>query len=174
MQTKEELISAFKEASSTLHDFIRDQPQDVFEFQPGGKWSAGQHLDHMIRSVKPLNLAYRMPRLGLQILFGKPNRPARNYKELTDRYNLKLAGGAVATGAFVPPTIKFHQKQKLLKNFARQNEKLCSALFACKEDNLDKYLLPHPLLGKITLREMMFFTIYHNQHHLDILKNRKE
>lgn len=24
---------------------------------------------------------------------------------------------------------------------------------------------PHPLLGKLTLREMMFFTIYHVQHH---------
>lgn len=32
-------------------------------------------------------------------------------------------------------------------------------------DELDKYILPHPLLGKLTIREMMYFTIYHVEHH---------
>jgi len=26
-------------------------------------------------------------------------------------------------------------------------------------------LLPHPLLGKVTVREMLYFTIHHVQHH---------
>jgi len=38
------------------------------------------------------------------------------------------------------------------------------------EANLDKYIIPHPLLGKLTLREMLFFTIHHNEHHLDLIK----
>ena len=33
------------------------------------------------------------------------------------------------------------------------------------EKDLDNYILPHPLLGKLTIREMLFFTIYHVQHH---------
>ncbi len=33
------------------------------------------------------------------------------------------------------------------------------------EQNIDKYLLPHPLLGKITMREMLYFTDLHIQHH---------
>ena len=37
-------------------------------------------------------------------------------------------------------------------------------------DDLDKYVLPHPLLGKVTLREMLYFTIHHNEHHLELLK----
>ena len=31
--------------------------------------------------------------------------------------------------------------------------------------DLDAVLLPHPLLGKLTVREMLFFTVYHVQHH---------
>ena len=33
------------------------------------------------------------------------------------------------------------------------------------EKDLDFYVLPHPLIGKLTLREMLFFCIYHVQHH---------
>ena len=33
------------------------------------------------------------------------------------------------------------------------------------EEDLDNYILPHPLIGKTTIREMLYFTIYHVQHH---------
>jgi len=41
-----------------------------------------------------------------------------------------------------------------------------------KEPQLDQYIAPHPLLGKITLRELCYFTIYHTKHHLNIIKER--
>jgi hypothetical protein len=40
------------------------------------------------------------------------------------------------------------------------------------ENDLDKYRLPHPLLGKLTLREMLFFTLYHNRHHMNNVQRR--
>jgi|SRR5882672_10633400 len=40
------------------------------------------------------------------------------------------------------------------------------------EADLDKYILLHPLLGKLILREMLYFTIHHNEHHLELLKSR--
>jgi hypothetical protein len=169
---KEDIISSFKKASGDLHHYIANRPGGDFGKEYHGKWSEGQHLDHMIRSVKPLNLAYRLPSFVLRLMFGKPNRAGRNYEALIERYTTKLGQGAVATGAFVPPQIKDKAKEKLLHEFATQNNKLCKALAKYKESKLDKYLLPHPLLGKITLREMMFFTIYHNEHHLQILKER--
>jgi len=173
MHTKNEIISAFATASSSLHDYIKYQPDQIFETTPNSKWSAGQNLDHMIRSIKPLNLAYRLPGFGLRLLFGKPNRQGRSYTEVVERYQSKLAGGAVATKAFVPPVIRREKKEALLNEFSLHNERLCKTLSVCSEEKLDNYLLPHPLLGKITLREMMFFTIYHNEHHLQILKDRE-
>ena len=33
------------------------------------------------------------------------------------------------------------------------------------EDDLDLYVIPHPLMGKLTFREILYFTIYHVKHH---------
>ncbi len=44
-------------------------------------------------------------------------------------------------------------------------QKLCKRMNKYSEEELDKYILPHPLMGKVTLREMLYFTIYHVQHH---------
>jgi hypothetical protein len=33
------------------------------------------------------------------------------------------------------------------------------------EEELDDIFLPHPLLGKVTLRELYLFNIYHILHH---------
>ena len=38
-------------------------------------------------------------------------------------------------------------------------------LDSLSESDLDTLQAPHPLLGKLTLRELMYFTIYHAQHH---------
>ena len=52
---------------------------------------------------------------------------------------------------------------------------LCSAIEKnWKDTQLDQYIVPHPLLGKITLREMGYFTIYHVQHHDAIIRERLE
>jgi len=40
------------------------------------------------------------------------------------------------------------------------------------ELQMDRIRLPHPVLGKLSVREMLFFTLYHNQHHLDAAKRR--
>ncbi|MFN2437645.1 MAG: hypothetical protein ABR503_00495 [Chitinophagaceae bacterium] len=42
---------------------------------------------------------------------------------------------------------------------------LCKILNKYSEEEIDRFVLPHPLLGKLTLREMMYFTIYHVEHH---------
>jgi hypothetical protein len=42
---------------------------------------------------------------------------------------------------------------------------LASSIGRWREEDLDYYRLPHPLLGKLTVREMLFFTVYHNYHH---------
>ncbi len=48
---------------------------------------------------------------------------------------------------------------------------LCSKVDTCSKGQLDTFILPHPLLGKVTLREMLYSTIYHVQHHQKQIKN---
>lgn len=88
------------------------------------------------------------------------------------KYKAKLAAGGKARGPFIPPVILFENKESLIKQYLLQKEKLISKIKRQSEEELDLYILPHPLLGKLTLREMLFFTIYHNRHHLELLQKR--
>ncbi len=51
-------------------------------------------------------------------------------------------------------------------------QRLNVAIGKWNDRNPDRTLLPHPLLGKLTVREMLYFTIYHVEHHLNILRER--
>ncbi|MBN8578769.1 MAG: DinB family protein [Cytophagales bacterium] len=60
--------------------------------------------------------------------------------------------------------------QRLNHNLTNEVTKLASKLNRFSEAELDLYILPHPLLGKLTLREMIYFTCYHVQHHQELVK----
>jgi hypothetical protein len=172
MQKKEQLVPAIGQEFDAFADLIMQWPDATFEATPGGKWSAGQQLDHLIRSVKPVSLALRLPGWLLRILFGKPNRPSRTYEVLVEKYRQKLSAGGVAPGAFVPPVIPLARKQQLLDAYKMQQQRLIKIVERWQDADLDRYLLPHPLLGKLTLREMLYFTVYHTGHHYRQLAER--
>ena len=167
-------MAALDERVAAFNEYISAQDKLRFENTPGGKWSAGQNIDHLVRSIKPLQLAYSLPKFILRLLFGKANRPSKTYEELVNKYKLKIAAGGRASGPYIPPPVTFDKKESLLKKYTVQKEKLLQKIDKQKETDLDRYILPHPLLGKLTLREMLFFTIYHNQHHLELLKGRDQ
>lgn len=171
---KPQIISALTEKVDAFNNYIATLNKEQFEVTPGGKWSAGQNLDHLIRAIKPLQLAYSLPKFALTILFGKTNRPSKNYDEVVTKYKTKLAAGGKASNPFVPPAIKHEKKDGLIKKYDEQKQKLISKIEKQSEADLDKYILPHPLLGKVTLREMLYFTIHHNEHHLNLLIDRNK
>jgi hypothetical protein len=172
IHTKSEIVAALNKNITSFNQFILPMDKETFETTPGGKWSAGQNLDHLIRSIRPLQPAYGLPKFILRIMFGKTNRPSRTYDEVVTKYKNKLAAGGRASGAFIPPAIPFDKKETLLKKYEEQKQKLISKIEKQTEKELDEYILPHPLLGKVTLREMLYFTIHHNEHHLELLKSR--
>jgi hypothetical protein len=170
--SKSEIAAALEEKVNAFNNFVAPMDKEKFETTPGGKWSVGQNLDHLIRAIRPLQLAYSLPKFILKMMFGKANRPSKSYEELVQKYKTKLAEGGRASGPFIPPVIVFEQKDSLIKKYDQQKLKLISKIEKQSEEDLDKYILPHPLLGKLTLREMLFFTIHHNEHHLELLKAR--
>ena len=134
-----------------------------------GKWSAGQHLDHIIRAINPITIGLFFPLFLIKLFLGKANRPSKTYKELVQKYNDKLATGGVASGRFVPKIITIDKKDNLHKRILKVVDILILQINDCDENELDTIIFPHPLLGKITLREMMYFTIYHVEHHQNII-----
>jgi len=103
-------------------------------------------------------------------MFGKPEKSSMSYEELCQIYRDELAKGAQASGRFLPnqenPSEEAEtKKRELLEQWTNANSELVSISETLDESELDQYQLPHPILGKLTIREMLFFTIYHNLRH---------
>jgi hypothetical protein len=174
INNKKEIVEALHQRVNAFTNYVTELNKEQFEASPENKWSAGQNLDHLIKAIKPLQPAFGLPKLILALLFGKANHPSKSYEDLVAKYIAKLVAGGRASKPFIPSKISSEKKELLLKQYQHQNEKLIRKIKKQTEEDFDRYILPHPLLGKITLREMLFFTIYHNQHHLELLQKRSE
>ena len=169
---KQEIITAsenvFKQFSETC-SAINDT--GLFT-RPDNKWSVAENIQHLIISTKTTALAYYLPKFLVNWIGGTPNRSSMGFDELKEKYYRKLSDGAKASGRFIPKPIEIkYGKQKLLNNWNKATVKYISSLTAKRtEDDLDNYLVKHPLLGRITLRELCYFTIFHTQHHLNSIQ----
>jgi hypothetical protein len=164
--TKQEIVDRIGIRHKEFIDFMLALNDRDFMYLPEGKWNAGQQLDHIIRAVSPLATGLRLPKFIVRLVFGKANRPSKTYEELVQKYLAKLEDGGKARGRFIPKQIKFNEKEKYTKQLLALVAELKKNINNYSEDQLDNYILPHPLLGKVTMREMMYFTIYHAEHHL--------
>jgi hypothetical protein len=168
-EIKKELINAANE----LAEFCSSLTDEAFFFQPRDKWSAAQQVKHLVTATHTARLAFTLPKFVIKWIVGKPNRQSRTYDELLAKYKLKLQQGGRAGGRFVPkPTLPEYGKQRLLKDFQMAMTKSATVLNKWKDEKLDQYIAPHPLLGKITLRELCYFTIFHTYHHLNSIQER--
>lgn len=169
---EDEIIRTSKNVFTEFTDFCLQIPDEQFFAQPKEKWSIAENADHLIRSISTTRLAYLLPKFFLRMIFGKPNRPSRSYDELVAKYKLKLEAGGKASGRYVPK-ISTAKKFWVIRQWQKKNENYLETLeLKWKDPQLDQYIAPHPLLGKITLRELCYFTIYHTEHHLNIIKTR--
>ena len=162
---KEEICAMLTTDHRNFTDYITSLNDEELLKSPPDKWNAGQHLDHIIRSVSAVRQALRVPKMILRIIFPKANRPSKDYEGLVEKYKSRLQQGGKAGGRFIPATIKATDKNNLVQKLNQQVNKLCDLLKDYNEDDLDSITLPHPLLGRLTMREMLYFTIYHVQHH---------
>ncbi|HLG40078.1 MAG TPA: DinB family protein [Chitinophagaceae bacterium] len=163
--TKEEIRNKLQDRHHAFVNLIVSLNDHDFLFAPDRKWCAGQQLDHIYRSVSALNRGLALPKFIIKLFVGKANRSSKDYDALVAKYKSKLDAGGRATGRFVPRPVQPGQKMVLKEKLLKAVESLCHKIDRYNEKELDYYILPHPLLGKLTLREMLYFTIYHAEHH---------
>ena len=171
MQSKPTLIKCIFDSSQEISNWIASQKQTGFNQGPHGKWDTSQHLDHLTKTALLTTKGLKMPKLLLRWKFGKTNRPLRSKQEIIDRYQQKLStlppgktfsGSAGESSSDKQASIARYQQSILKLNTIiekRWNEK-----------TLDKLLLPHPLMGRMPIRELLIWLDYHHYHHLEILK----
>ena len=169
MQQRDEIAQGLAARFDEVVTWFAERPDAAFITGPEGRWTEGQHLDHLIKSTKPLNLALRLPRIALRLKFGTVPQPGTNYDAVVARYEGTLSDGGKASGRFIPPTVAVADKARLLQTFQHEGERLVKVVRSWRDPDLDTCQLPHPLLGNLTVREMLFFTHHHMGHHLETL-----
>ena len=184
--TKPEIITDAEKIFNQFSETCNSMDEALLFKKPDEKWSAAENIQHLIISTRMTTLAYQLPKFFVRLIGGRPNRASRSYDALKDKYYQKLADGGKASALFVPKPIKIKygkparmtparmnlsgwrsDGQKLMLNWEKTTEGFINALSKNRtEQDLDKYLAKHPLLGRITLRELGYFTIFHTEHHL--------
>ena len=172
--SKEEILQQLQEVSKEFIQFNASINSEEFFYQPTDKWSVVQNVTHLTTASKSTLIAFMLPKFFIRFYTGKPNRSSRTYEELVTKYKAKLAAGGRASGSFIPKPVAVEIcKEKILADFSKAMNRLSATIQRKWSDGqLDQYIAPHPLLGKITLRELCYFTIYHTRHHLANIKER--
>lgn len=164
MQTREEISVQLTKGFDGLADLLKSLPEDKLTEPIKNGWSALEQFDHLIRSNKPISLLLSLPKPVL-FIYGTASKPSRSYHEIVSFYQDHLGKGAKASGPYVPAENGLASLTDGLKAWNGLKVKLSNGVLKWSESALDKYRAPHPILGKMTVRELLYFTIYHNNHH---------
>jgi len=165
LMTTQKLKIALSEEHLSFISFIETLDDDKFTLSKEEKWSAGQQLEHIHLSIKPLLQVFSTPKIILKTVFGKGSGASRTYDEVVESYHKVLEEGGKATAKYVPKTMPLKNRSYTVEGLKNVIEKLIDKLNNSNDQELDEILVPHPLLGKMTIREMLYFTLYHVRHH---------
>ena len=162
--TPADIAGALADAETRVADYFAPLPDDIFSAGSAERWSPAHHLLHLTLAHRPLSGALRLPRVALLAVGGKTTRESRSYAEMRDTYRAALSAGGSASGRYLP-VLKGQTRAALVSDFRQASRELREALEGWNASDLNTYLLPHPILGKLTVREMLYFSVYHQYHH---------
>lgn len=175
--SRSQIVEALQNLHASSDRYLSDLPLSVFVAPQGSKWSPADHVRHLSKSTLPLVRALALPKVLLALRFGLRSRPSRPFVEVRSTYLKRLQEGVTA-GRFAPspqdaPDAQAWREQ-VMSSWRTTASGLHAVLGRWSEGALDRYRLPHPALGLLSVREMLFFTLYHNSHHLNLLAQRIE
>ena len=131
------------------------------------RWSPAEQVRHLTKSTYPLVRAFMLPRFLLFMRFGASLRGSGSYADLDARYS-RLLEARPDAGRFAPRREERRDDARRVEIMARWRDatsRLAAAAGTWSERALDRFRLPHPLLRRLTTREMLFFTLFHTSHH---------
>lgn len=171
-----EIVRELRALHARSRDFWNSFSTPEFFFPLGEAWSPADNIRHLLKSNRPVLRALSTAKVLLLFRFGGGLRPSRTYSEVRERYLARLAAGVTA-GRFAPKPLGSsdqtdEQRKTLMADLDQVSESLTGAVSGWREWQLDRLHLPHPALGRLTVREMLFFTLYHNLHHVQNVRRR--
>jgi hypothetical protein len=176
--SRKELAFALRRLCTDSALYWNAMPEEEFVAPLGGTWSPADHVRHLTKSVHAVARGLSMPRIVLRLLFPIRGRVSRRYDMLVKTYHEALRRGEQA-GRFAPspravPGDPEVYRREVLSTHQEAVNRLADLIMRWSKDQVDDIAMPHPLLGKLTVREMLMFTLYHNHHHVLVVARRRE
>lgn len=174
---RNEIANGLRRVCTNSELYWNAMPEEEFVAPLGASWSPADHVRHLTKSVRAVSQGMRTPRFVLRVLFGQPRGISRPYDQLVATYHARLQAGGQA-GRFTPvpravPGDPAAYRRELLDRHRAEVLALARRVVLWSRRHVDGVHLPHPLLGRLTVREMLLFTLYHNQHHVLVVARRR-
>jgi hypothetical protein len=155
---KEQLIQTYE----SFVKMIDSLEENEVIFSANGKWNPLQHTQHLTKSIKLTSLSFSLPSIFMKVLFGKSKYAIRSYEQICALYDQKLQSGAKADLIYHPKSkISSIQRNEISSKLLASIHQLVRVSERFDDNEFNTLRLPHPILGKITFNEMLFFTNYH-------------
>ena len=169
-KSKPVIVAELNTCFETLYKTASLVPDNLFNASKQNKWTPAENMAHLLTATKMTLLPFKLPKFVPVLLYGKGKGVSRTYEEIVEAYHKQLSTGAKASGVYIPKKTNY-DRETLSRKSLDYGSKLAQAI----EDNwseaqLDNYQVKHPILGKLTMRELAYFTIYHNIHHMETIR----
>lgn len=174
--TKDELKIAIDSLKNNLANSFQAIEENIFFQKPTKGWSPAENVQHLNRVTFALRLTFITPKILASLFFGETKNSSRRMEQMAVVYLEALRQGK-DSGFFKaqtenPESKASKRKAELITEWNSEWDKYKLAVDSWSEDELDRVLMPHPFLGKITAREMYMVGILHPVHHANIVSSR--
>ena len=170
--TKSDILAALESNARTIVEYFSSLAERRFFDGDPDHWSPAHHLTHLTQASISVE---RVLRPGASPLHPTPR--SRTYAEVRDAAAAAVAATPKATlldlgrvVAIAPGTTQ----EQVVRAFESVSAKFRKAAEAWSEEAIDRHALRHPLVGQMTVREMLYFFVVHERHHLKLVRTREE
>lgn len=165
LNTRDDLMAALAFRRDQLLTHMHAFDDEAFMAGTTEAWGPAQHTAHLTMGHRRVAKLLRAPKDLPKATFAP-----RGYDATRDAYLAKLAtvsseiltrnsqSGALAEGA---------TRLTLIEGYRKAVTALVDAVAGWDEGPLDTVGFPHPILGVLPVRDMLFFMLYHDLHHLN-------
>jgi uncharacterized damage-inducible protein DinB len=174
MYNKSELITALETQKLEFQSFLSSIPNKQFFDGSSEKWSIAHHLKHITSVINRIATGLLNPGA---LPKREPATPSRDFATMHQTYLETLRNTPSETLRQLGSRVTLEERQDLdayktqmISSFADAVGNFNAALEGFDEASLEQLGMPHPLLGIISTREMVFFTVFHNTHHQNGIK----
>jgi hypothetical protein len=163
-----DLLAALRREGDRIAAFFRSVPESRFFVGSDADWSPAHHVEH-------LALAHTTVARGLRAgsrLPAHASGVSRSYAQVRDKYRATLAATPAAflrANPFAPTIHTGIGARAVVQRYEDAHALLCAAAGTWNESELDTRAVSHPLLGPLSMREMLYFMLYHDAHHAAVV-----